>query len=259
MIPARIDRIVQYANRDPYHATRMSHVIYVAIAFVAACVSSVFGLGGAPLLLTFGALVLPIRETIGLATIMFTASSIAKAILYHGDLDWRLCAIFTVGSVPFAIVGAHLMVVTSPELLQRLLAAVVVAYVVSDTFGRVSLPQPRTPIWFVSAAVYGFLSGLIGTGQVVKVILLSAARLRKQAFVGTMAATGLISNIAQMSTYIRAEILTDRHVGIGVVLCLAAVAAALMGRLVLRELQVEAFERGARFVLIIAAVALWFR
>ncbi len=70
----------------------MEYVVFTLIAFASSLVSAVLGLGTALLLLSVGALVLPIKESIALATVLFLAAGITKSLLFRGTIDWRTAA-----------------------------------------------------------------------------------------------------------------------------------------------------------------------
>ena len=128
----------------------MDYVLFVGIAMISSVVSAVFGLGTALLVIALGSYVLPIKETIALSTILFTAGTLTRTVVYRDYIDWRLTALMTVFSVPFAYLGASALAV-GPDRIVENIAGVDDPVVCGDGLfglaaedrGRSSRPCPR--------------------------------------------------------------------------------------------------------------------
>ncbi|MEM7294374.1 MAG: TSUP family transporter, partial [Pseudomonadota bacterium] len=94
-------------------------VAFLAIAFASSLVSAVFGIGTALLLLSLGALVLPVQHVIALSTVLFLAAGLTKSLLFRRSIDWALVAWVTIGSIPLAYVGGALVDDASPDFLRK--------------------------------------------------------------------------------------------------------------------------------------------
>ncbi|MEY8830974.1 hypothetical protein AB9K34_21595, partial [Sedimentitalea sp. XS_ASV28] len=96
----------------------------------------------------------------------------------------------------------------------------------------------------------------LGSGNIIKVMLFREMKITKEAFVGAMAATAVLSNIVKLTSYIRTDLLTIDMAWTALALILVAVAVALIGRLFLKKLSAHAFQTGVQVLLGIAAIAL---
>jgi uncharacterized membrane protein YfcA len=234
----------------------MDHTLFVLIGLIGALASAVFGFGTALLVLAIGSHVLPVKETIALATVLFTASTVTKTFLFARHVDWKVVAIMAVACLPFAYLGAELLAVAPAEAIKRLLGAMVLIYLGLSLTNRLPRIRIGTGGLIAGSALYGFVSGLLGSGNLIKVIVFREMNITKEAFVGAMAATSVMSNAAKLTSYTRTGILTADMAVPALALCASAVIAAFAGRMILKKIAVGTFETGVQVLLGAAAIML---
>lgn len=235
----------------------MEQIVFILIAFVASFASAIFGFGSALLVLALGSQVLPVKETIVLATVLFTASTITKSALFGRHIDWKTVSIMSFASLPFAYLGARLMAVAPAEVLKPALGSMILIYLGLSLAKRLPSVQIGLPGLFIGSGLYGFVSGFLGSGNVVKVILFREMKISKEAFVGAMAATAVLSNIVKLTTYAQTGLLTSDMAPTAVALVGVAVVVALAGRFVLKKMNAQTFQTGVQVLLGVAAIALF--
>ena len=236
----------------------MEYVLFVAVGLAGSLVSAVFGFGTALLVLAVGAHILPVKETIALATVLFAASTVTKTFLFSRVIDWKTIAVMVASSVPFAYLGANLLVDLPTELARRLLAGMILLYLLLGVFKRLPRIEIGTGGLVFGSALYGFVSGLLGSGNLIKVVLFREMKISKEAFVGAMAASAVLNNLVKLTSYSLNGLLTaDMAVPIAA-LAASGVAAAFVGRAILKRLKVRVFEIGVQVLLAVAAAALLF-
>ena len=214
------------------------------------------GFGSALLILAIGPYILPVKEVIALSALLFTASTLSKSIFFVRDIDWKLVGTMSVISFPFAYLGGSLVADLPVPLLRRLLGGMILVYVFLKIVDRHRPFKVSARILYLGAMTYGFVSGLLGSGNLVKAIFFSEMNLSKEAFVGTMAATSVLANLAKLIAYSRSGLI-DRDVffpGLGLVI--VAVLAVLIGRYLIRRVSVRQFGLGIQLVLVLSALGL---
>ncbi len=233
-------------------------IAFVALALAGSLVAAVFGFGSALIVLTAGPYLIPVTDAIALSAVLFGASTLTKTLLYWRQIDWKIVAVMAVASVPFAYLGAELVSVINPEVLRRMLAVMILLYLTLDTFDLI----PRFKIGMAGliggSAAYGFASGLMGTGSLIKVVMFREMNISKQAFVGAMAASSVLASFSKIVSYSRANLLHADMMPVILALVVMAVAAALIGRRFLLHLSTRGFEIGLRIILAIMAAGLLF-
>jgi len=240
------------------NVVEIAYLLFVVLGFVASLVSAVFGFGTALIVLSVGSYILPVRETIVLATGLFTASTLTRTLLFGRHVDWRVAGTMAIACLPFAYLGGSLLVEVPAEFLKRLLGVMVLAYLALTTLDILPKFRIGTAGLIAGSAAYGFVSGLLGSGNLIKVIIFREMNITKEAFVGAMAATSLLSNVAKLSAYGKTGLLTTSMAWPMAGLVVAAVAAALMGRLFLRRVSADQFAHGVQIVLAACAIGLLF-
>ena len=234
----------------------IEYLIFILLGFASACVSAVFGFGTALLVLALGTYILPVQDTIALATVLFAASTITKTIVYRKDFDWRIVIIMSAASLPFAYLGAFMMTDLPTEWLSRLLGLMILSYVILTRFRLIPSFKIGTPGLIAGSASYGFISGLLGSGNLVKVIIFKEMQISKQAFVGAMAATSVLANVAKLHAYTESGLINLDQIYPMLGLIVAAISAVLLGRRVLMKLHTTHFETGLQIILVVSSIGL---
>ena len=106
------------------------------------------------------------------------------------------------------------------------------------------------------SAAYGFVSGLLGSGNLIKVIIFREMHITKHAFVGTMAATSLLSNTAKLGAYGASDLLSIDLITPIIGLVLGSITAVFIGRRILHDVSAAHFEKGIQVLLAVSAFAL---
>ncbi|GAB4227052.1 MAG: hypothetical protein Kow0032_05590 [Methyloligellaceae bacterium] len=230
--------------------------LFVLLGFATSLISAILGFGTALVLLSLGAFLLPIQECIALATVSFAVATLTKSLLFRAAIDWRMAGVMALVSLPFAWAGATLVPQAPAELLRKLLGGMILAYLVVASL-------PGRPGWRVGwgglvagSAAYGFISGLLGSGNAVKAVLFREMAFSKEAFVGAMAATSVLSNLAKLAAYAQADLLTRAHLVPAAALAVSTVVAVIAGRFVLLRMGEEHFDAGLRVLLAVAGIGL---
>jgi len=236
----------------------VDYLLFVFVGLAGSLVSAVFGFGTALLVLAVGAHILPVKETIALSTVLFAASTVTKSFLFSRVIDWKAIAVLALGSVPFAWLGANLLIDLPTDLARRMLGGMVLLYLVLRLTDRL----PRIVIGlkglFAGSVLYGFVSGLLGSGNLIKVILFREMKIGKEAFVGAMAASAVLNNAVKLVSYSSNGLLTADMAWPIAGLAASGVIAAFVGRAILKRIKLKVFETGVQVLLAIAAAALLF-
>lgn len=237
----------------------MELYLFLIIALAGSLVSAIFGLGSGFIVLSIGSLFIPIKDCIALTTILFMAATFAKTILYRQHINWRLSATIAIGSIPFSWLGAETLSSIDPEPLRPLLAGFITLSVIISALGlKLSLPQ-RTSITLIVAAFYGYVSGLLSSGNPIKALALDRMGFEKQSFIGVMAATALGVNLTKLISYSDNNILRPEHYPIAGVLVMIAILSALAGRKLIGKIEDKRYKHGLSIILVFSAITLLFK
>jgi uncharacterized membrane protein YfcA len=156
-----------------------------AAAFVAALVGSVAGSGGTALLLPVLTLYFGVGDAIPILTIANFSSNLGRAWFNRREVVLPVVGWFSLGSIPLALTGAMLFVVSSPDLLTRILGAFLLLTVAWRRLG-IKVASFSSPQWFAPlGAAFGLLNGLLeGIGPIMAPFFLASGLVRG-AYIGT--------------------------------------------------------------------------
>ncbi len=111
-------------------------------------------------------------------------------------------------------------------------------------------------ILITGSCLYGFLSGLLGSGNIIKAVLFREMPLNKESFVGIMAAISVLTNMAKLTAYAKDGLISVEHTGVILALVISAVVSALIGRYLLKRISIRYFQQGVAIVLFCVAITL---
>lgn len=243
------------------------YALFALIGFASTLLSSVFGFGSALLVLSIGPYLLPVHEVIALSAILFAASTISKTIVFRHTLDWSLVLIIAVGSLPFAYLGGMLLPHVSQPLLQIALGLLILVSLALKhpsvarclkTRDSSAAGASRLKLTLIAAG-YGIVSGLVGSGSVIKALFFRRMQLAKETFVGTMAATSVLASIGKITAYAQSGLLHSQLIWPALAMLVAALAAILIGRAVLLRIENRWFDTGVTVLMAVAATGLLLR
>ncbi|MEM7292115.1 MAG: hypothetical protein AAF420_01810, partial [Pseudomonadota bacterium] len=96
----------------------------------------------------------------------------------------------------------------------------------------------------------------LGSGNVVKAVLFRQLAIAKESFVGIMAATSILVNVAKLTAYVQNGLLNTSQIPVYFWLIGAAISTALLGKYLLKRVSLQLFERGVLVILGLAALNL---
>lgn len=199
-----------------------------ASAFVLAVVSAVTGFGGGVLLLPVFTALFGVRMAAPMLTLAQLASNGARVWFNRRQLRWPLIGWFAAGAVPLAMAGGLLLARAPLAWLTRLLGVFLITVVV---WRRVK-PHPGRPpdrAFTVIGAASGLGSALLGSVGPLTAPFFLAYGLTRSAYIGTEAASALVTHLSKLAAYGAGDLLTGPVLAYGAALTPATLAGAWIG------------------------------
>jgi len=228
----------------------------LGIAFIGTLVSSVFGFGSALILILFGSLIFPIKETIAITTIFFLIHTVVRTLVFREHIDWPISKVVIISSIPFTVVGAVLMVRAPTLLLEQILGISVLLHIANKYLKVFPKIKFNRAMLIGTGAVYGFTTGIIGTGAVIKAAVFSHLGLRKERFIATMAVTAVAINVIKVPIFTSYGLVSRENWWLVIGFTIIALIGAQIGKLVIRRIDPHAFKKVIDVLLVITAISL---
>ena len=210
------------------------------VAFVSSVLSGVAGFGGAMIFLPVLALTYGLRASVPILTVSVLMGNASRVYFNRRELDLKLVAWFSAGSLPFALLGSFVYVNLPTFWIRKgigffLILCVIFRHLHKDF--RLSQRWPFLPLGMAS----GFLSALMGGVGPFSNPFFLAFGLTKEAFVGTEALCAVGMHLVKSVAYNRLNILNARElfagIGFGIIMSLGSYAA----KKILERISREAF------------------
>jgi uncharacterized protein len=218
------------------------------LTLVASAVGTLSGFGTSTIMVPVLTLFFPLPTTLLFVAIIHLFGDLWKMLLFRGGADWRLILWFGIPGVALSLSGASLSVGVEVAVLERLLGAFLLAYVVVVWRHR-GWRVPRTiAVAAAGGALSGFFAGLFGVGGAIRGTFLSAFDLPKASYIFASGAIAFAIDSARIGAYLAQDVRLDGPMLYGM---LAFIPASLLGAFAAKRV-VDRIPQGA-FRLVIAA------
>lgn len=237
----------------------LSYSLLFLSGLLSSFLSGVAGHGGALLLLPVLSFIYPGSKAIfGIVMIYYFAMNLSRLYIYRKSILWWIWWPLTVGALLTVSLGAWSIERLSFEGIQLVLGLFVVTYVAyesrtgsispsirpaDDRGGVYRSARGRSFFLFLVGLPYGFLSGLLSSGSVVRTPALLRLGILKEEFIATTSASSLPVNISKIFLYSHYGFLTTAVLPRGFLLATAAVVGTALSRHLLLRLSPGVFRK----------------
>jgi uncharacterized membrane protein YfcA len=227
-----------------------------ALALAAATVGTVTSFGTSTIMVPVLALFYPFEAVLLFTGIVHAANNVGKMSFFRSGIRWRLILQFGIPGLLVSFVGSQLVPDLPTEILLRVLAVFILAYVAYLWRNpEWQLPETRTTA-VAGGAVTGATAAIFGVQGAVRALFLSAFDLPKEVFIFTAGAIGMAIDIARIGGYLRSGTELTDTLWIAVTI---AVPAALLGSWIGRKIVDHVPQKHFRTLIAVALLAIAIR
>ena len=177
-------------------------VLLALLTLAASAVGTLSGFGTSTIMVPVLTLFFPLPLTLLFVGVIHLFGDLWKMLLFRKGLDWRLVLSFGAPGVLLSYVGAELSVGADAAILERLLGAFLLLYVLF-LFRHESWRLPQSTAVAVSGgALSGFFAGLFGVGGAIRSTFLAAFNLPKETYIFVSGAVALVIDLVRVGTYL---------------------------------------------------------
>ncbi|MGH7797916.1 MAG: TSUP family transporter, partial [Candidatus Binatia bacterium] len=210
-------------------------------AFFASLLGSVAGSGGTALLLPVLVLYVGVQDAIPILTIANLSSNLGRAWFNRREIAIPVVGWFSLGSIPLALTGAVLFIITPPVVLVRILGAFLLLTV---AWRRLCLRPASfgSPKWFTPlGAFFGLLNGLLeGVGPLMAPFFLAYGLVRG-AYIGTDALATLFMQVSKLAVLGGTNMIGGNILTSGLILVPFMIGGAFAGKKVVDHISESLF------------------
>jgi uncharacterized membrane protein YfcA len=216
-------------------------LLVAAAAFAASTVAAVAGFGGSAILLPVLVLAFGPRDAVLVLTIVQLVGNASRVVANRTELVMPVVGWFSVGAVPFAVLGGIAFASAPLVVLTRLLGVFLIAVVAWRHVGpAVAVGFPPRGMVLVGAGS-SFISALVGTIGPLLAPFFLAYGLTRGAYIGTESLATVVIQVVKIGTYAGAQVMTTTAVVAGLALAPLMIAGSFVGKRLLGGLSDRAF------------------
>ncbi|MBU0706073.1 sulfite exporter TauE/SafE family protein [Patescibacteria group bacterium] len=174
-------------------------ILFYCIVLFSSIVSSSLGIGSF-ILIPFAAIIYGPKASVGIITVYFLVQNINKLIFFKGHANKKIAKIIILWSIPGVLAGSVLLGYLPAYLFEKILGVAIILFLLNDLHTFISKKQSKKSIPLFGL-LYGFFSGLLGSGNVIKGPLFLSIGLLKESYIATYALTSFFMNIPKIVIY----------------------------------------------------------
>lgn len=210
------------------------------MAFLSSTLSGVAGFGGAMIFLPFLIALYGVRASVPILTVAVLLGNGSRVYFNRCELDWKVFILFSLGSIPLAILGSYMYVSLPTVWIKKgiglfLIFTVLLRHAQKDF--KIRNPWAFTPVGMLN----GFLSALLGGVGPLAAPFFLAYGLTKEAFVGTEALCATGMHLVKSFAYSQLSILNRRELLAGLSFGLIMTLGSFTARKILGKISREKF------------------
>ena len=222
-------------------------------------IAGVAGFGGGVVALPVLVWVFGVREAIPILSISQVLSTVSRVWLHRDELNWPVVRLFSLGALPFSIIGSLIFISIDTTVLVRILGVMMLLFVV---YTRLPIGREfNMKLWgFVPlGAGTGFGSAFLGIPGPFAAVFYLAYGLTASAYIGTSALGMGMIQVPKLIIFGSDDLITVRVLALGIGLGAIAAVSAVLGRVILRRVPEHIFPRIITAMLLVSGVVFLIR
>ena len=239
----------------------MEYFIIGFISLLTAILTFFSGFGVGTILTPVFVVFFPIDVAIAMTAIVHFLNNLFKFGLTYKNLNKSVLLKFGLPAMPFAILGAWLLVTLSKKnillykftflgfnaetyLIQLIVGLLMLFFAVAELYPSFKKETIKQQHLFVGGAISGFFGGLTGHQGALRTMFLLKSGLSKEAFIATGIAIACLVDISRMSVYFGKiqKIDIQNNIGIISIATLCAFVGAYFGKMLLKKITISTIQ-----------------
>jgi len=229
--------------------------LFFSAVLISSVLSSSLGVGSF-ILLPLAALAYGPKQSVGIITIYFLFQNINKLIVFWKDIHWKIGLKMILWSLPGTLIGSYALSLIPADIFGKLLAIFILTYLANDVFKIIPKSGHNKTTIPLFGLLYGLMSGLTGSGNLVKGPLFTSMGLVKEGYVATYALTSFFTNIPKIWIYYSTGIIDESTFGKSLPFLFISIVGTYLGKKLLKKMHNDLFYYVVNIAFAFSAIAL---
>lgn len=228
--------------------------LIIALVLITSAIHGATGVAGGFLLSAAIAPIIGVQPIVPVMSVALLISHASRAFLNFRYFDRTVYFSIAVPAIPCIIGGALVYGFLPTTAIAGLLGTVILVSVPLRHWARSLKIRANKPALHTAGAVYGGLSGAsIGPGMLLVPFMLGYG-LTREAFVATLAAVALTTNITRVTVFGGTDLLNGGYLALGILVGLFTIPGNWIGRSILRRITNERHGYVVDFLAVLGAL-----
>ncbi|MEJ2097782.1 MAG: TSUP family transporter [Deltaproteobacteria bacterium] len=210
-------------------------------AFIASLLGTIASFGISTILLPVTIQIYTYQNAIAITSIFHLFGNLGRIRLATGQINTKLVARFGIPAVLATLMGAYSIKILNTSIGETILGIILITY---STLGLLKL-EPRIKTTLVNTtlggALYGYLSGFVGTGGPLRGVLLLGYGLEKEEYIATSGAISLLIDLTRVPAYLFSGYLSSQYYAMVPFMLVVALAGSSASKIIHNRLQPKVF------------------
>jgi len=231
-------------------------ILFWVTAFFSAVLGTIAAFGISSILLPVALNVFTFETALVLVSLFHISGNIGRISFFSSGVDRRLVGYFGGSAVVFTFVGASLVGYLEVNILKLLVGIILIGYSSLNLLNHKLSFSPTTRNSTLGGSVYGFLSGLVGTGGPIRAAIVTGFGLEKERYISTSGAISFLIDITRITVYLQRGFLQPEYYWYIPFLLIVALAGAYTSKKIVDHIPLSRFTKLVQMAILLVSLKL---
>lgn len=230
------------------------YYLFYFLAFIAEVIGTVSGFGSSILFVPVASMFFDFKAVLGITAVFHIFSNLSKIFLFKKGIDKNIVYRLGIPAIIFVIIGSYLSKFVPAKELEITMSIIVLGLAIFLITSEKRHLVANNNNLILSGIGSGFIAGLIGTGGVIRGLMLSAFNLEKNLFIATSAAIDMGVDVSRTIVYFSNGYLEKKYLFIIPFLVVISILGSYIGKLIVNRINHKYFRYTVLVVIIITTI-----
>lgn len=231
-------------------------LLFWLTAFLASLLGTIAAFGISSILLPVALNLFSFETALILVSLFHLFGNISRIGFYRKGIDVKVAVMFGIPALVFTFLGAFLIEEIDLSFLKVIVGIILIIYSSLNLLEYNLEFKPRKFNTIIGGSLYGFLSGLIGTGGPIRGAILSGFGLEKDSYIATNGIISFFIDLTRISVYLSMGFLLPEFYWYIPLLFLVSLLGGFFSRLIVDRISVKEFSMIIQLAIILVSIKL---
>ena len=232
----------------------LEDILFFIVAFISEVIGAVAGFGSSTIFLPLALFFVDFQTALILVAISHLFGNLGRINFFRHGIDKKIIATFGIPSILFSFLGASIVGILSQDTLKVILGI----FLIIISFLFLVRPSLRVPtnrnIIITGGGISGLITGLVGTGGVLRATFLTGFNLEKTKYIATAAVIALGTDATRIPLYLSQGFLLQQYYYYIPISAATAIGGTYIGKKIVGKLDQTKFRKIILVAVIVVSI-----